>query len=48
MLLCSVSYPLWALVSVFPLFIFPVQFALQNMLHFTGNISVNFSFQKGR
>lgn len=48
MLLCSVSYALYALVSVFPLFIFPVQFALQNMLHFTGNISVNFSFQKGR
>lgn len=44
MFVCSVSYTLWGLVSVFPLFIFPVQFALQNMLHLTGNLSMNFNF----
>lgn len=44
MLACSVSYTWWGLVSVFPLFIFPVQFALQNMLQLTANLSMYFNF----
>lgn len=44
MFVCPVSYTSWVLIGVFLLFIFPVQFALQNMLHFTGNLSMNFKF----